>query len=248
MPATDSRPLRPETRVTGVCPRGAQVRALCGLSACPASSSKQIRAPVSAASLVPWPRSPTARPRSRPRPARRRDAPGPARRIRGGAAETTRRAARGTRRTAARSARQPGPGSAAGPAPSRKRPRAATGKPTSCSPAATWRSAWRQCPARTSPRPAAAPARGGTGPERSALCVPHDTGLNPAPPRGHAGAPTMTNQTKTPAFNSFVFQPAEVPGTTASPGRTWQVHPAAPSPGVGSCEMPGRLPAICPRR
>jgi len=49
-----------ETRATGVCPRGAQVRARPGRSDCPASSSKQIHAPVSAASLVPSPRSRSA--------------------------------------------------------------------------------------------------------------------------------------------------------------------------------------------
>ena len=41
MPATDRRPALPETRVTGVRPRRAQVRAFPGRSDCPASSSKQ---------------------------------------------------------------------------------------------------------------------------------------------------------------------------------------------------------------
>ena len=56
------------------------------------------------------------------------------------------------------------------PVPSRRHParHAATGKRTSCSPAAIWRSAWRRYPARISPRLAAAPAPGGTGPARSA--------------------------------------------------------------------------------
>ena len=50
------------------------------------------------------------------------------------------------------------------------------------------------------------------------------------------------NQTKTPAFSSFVFQPAEVPGATASPGRTWQVHPAAPSPESAAVRCQGGCP------
>ena len=60
-----------------MCPRRPQVRATGGCSACPDSSSKQIHAPVAAASLVPSPRSGCARPRWRPRPARRPGAPGP---------------------------------------------------------------------------------------------------------------------------------------------------------------------------
>ena len=43
----------PVTRTTGVCPRGAQVRALAGLSVCPASSPKQIHAPSLRAILLP---------------------------------------------------------------------------------------------------------------------------------------------------------------------------------------------------
>ena len=56
-PATDTRPEPlPDTFTTGVCPRRAQVRAFGGRRFCPASSSKQIQAPVAAASLVPSPR------------------------------------------------------------------------------------------------------------------------------------------------------------------------------------------------
>jgi hypothetical protein len=43
----------PVTLTTGVCPRGAQVRALAGLSVCPASSAKQIHAPSLRAILLP---------------------------------------------------------------------------------------------------------------------------------------------------------------------------------------------------
>ena len=51
-PATETRPEPlPDTLTTGVRPRGAQVRALGGRRFCPASSSKQIYAPVAAASL-----------------------------------------------------------------------------------------------------------------------------------------------------------------------------------------------------
>ena len=62
-PATETRPEPfPDTRATGVWPRGAQVRALGGRRFCPASSSKTIHAPLAAASLVPSPRSPSATP------------------------------------------------------------------------------------------------------------------------------------------------------------------------------------------
>jgi len=45
MPAIEIRPEPlPVTLTTGVCPRGAQVRALAGLSMCPASSARQIHA------------------------------------------------------------------------------------------------------------------------------------------------------------------------------------------------------------
>lgn len=73
MPATDRRPLFPETRTTGVYPRVAQVRARPGLSDCPASSSKQIHAPVSAAGL---PGPPPLVHRLRAHPQRPGDLPG----------------------------------------------------------------------------------------------------------------------------------------------------------------------------
>jgi len=79
-------------------------------------------APVSAASLVPWPRSPPATPRSRHRLARRPGGPGPGASSRGGAAGTTSPAACRRPRTGGRPATPRGPGSSAGPGPSRARP------------------------------------------------------------------------------------------------------------------------------
>jgi hypothetical protein len=56
MPTTESRPVLPETRTTGVRPRGSQVRVRCGRRAWPASSSKQI----SLHGLPPGPFEPSA--------------------------------------------------------------------------------------------------------------------------------------------------------------------------------------------
>ncbi len=107
--------------MVGVCPRGAQVRALGGRRLCPASSSTTIHAPVVAAGLVPSPRSRRATRRSSGRRVRRRAGRGPGGCSPGGAADTTYRAGCSGCGTAGRSAGSPGPGSSAGPA-SRARP------------------------------------------------------------------------------------------------------------------------------
>ena len=77
------------------------------------------------------------------------------------------------------------------PAPPRRRParRAATGTPTWRSPATTGRSASCPRPARTSPRPRAAPALGGTVPARYPATIRISHGLNPASATRHPDTP-----------------------------------------------------------
>src|SRR5437773_11842075 len=100
----------PVTVTAGVRPRGAQVRALAGLSVCPASSAKQIHAPSLRATLLPPATAVCASGRWPAHRVRRRGAPASAGSTRGGAAAATRLEAVTYPRHGGRGVGPPGPG------------------------------------------------------------------------------------------------------------------------------------------